>query len=152
MAHLEFEKPLVELEDRIRELKVSGVRETGFEGEIRRLEERVERLQREIYDQLAVWQKVQLSRHPDRPYFLDYVERIFEDVLELHGDRCYRRRSGDRRRLRAARGPHGGHRRAPEGAHHQGESFAATSGWPIRRGTGKPCASWSWPIASGGPS
>ncbi len=89
MAHLEFEKPLVELEDRIRELKVYGVRETGFEGELRRLEERVERLQREIYDQLTVWQKVQLSRHPDRPYFLDYIERVFDDVLELHGDRTF---------------------------------------------------------------
>ena len=89
MAHLEFEKPLVELEDRIRELKVYGVRDTGFEGELRRLEERVEHLQREIYGQLTVWQKVQLSRHPDRPYFLDYVERIFDDVLELHGDRAF---------------------------------------------------------------
>ncbi len=89
MAHLEFEKPLVELEDRIRELKVYGVRESGFEGELRRLEERVEHLQREIYGQLDVWQKVQLSRHPDRPYLLDYVERIFDDVLELHGDRAY---------------------------------------------------------------
>ncbi|MCZ7687213.1 MAG: acetyl-CoA carboxylase carboxyltransferase subunit alpha [Sandaracinaceae bacterium] len=89
MAHLEFEKPLVELEDRIRELKVYGVRESGFEGELRRLEERVENLSREIYGQLTVWQKVQLSRHPDRPYFLDYVERVFDDVLELHGDRAF---------------------------------------------------------------
>ncbi|MBZ0117535.1 MAG: acetyl-CoA carboxylase carboxyltransferase subunit alpha, partial [Sandaracinaceae bacterium] len=89
MPHLDFEKPLVELEERIRELKVYGVREAGFDGELRRLEERVEHLSREIYGQLGVWQKVQLSRHPDRPYFLDYVERVFEDVLELHGDRSF---------------------------------------------------------------
>jgi acetyl-CoA carboxylase carboxyl transferase subunit alpha len=89
VAHLEFEKPLVELEERIRELRVYGVRDAGFDGELRRLEERVEHLSREIYDQLTVWQKVQLSRHPDRPYFLDYVERIFDDVLELHGDRSF---------------------------------------------------------------
>jgi acetyl-CoA carboxylase carboxyl transferase subunit alpha len=89
VAHLEFEKPLVELEERIRELKVYGVRDTGFEGELRRLEERVQHLSREIYDQLTVWQKVQLSRHPDRPYFLDYVERIFDDIVELHGDRAF---------------------------------------------------------------
>lgn len=89
MAHLEFEKPLVELEERIRELKVYGVRDVGFEGELGRLEERVEDLQREIYGQLTVWQKVQLSRHPDRPYFLDYVERLFDDVVELHGDRVF---------------------------------------------------------------
>jgi acetyl-CoA carboxylase carboxyl transferase subunit alpha len=89
MAHLDFEKPLVELEERIRELKVYGVRDVGFEGELSRLEERVESLQKEIYGQLTVWQKVQLSRHPDRPYFLDYVERLFDDVVELHGDRSY---------------------------------------------------------------
>lgn len=89
MAHLEFEKPLVELEERIRELKVYGVRDAGLDGELERLERQIAALQREVYDQLSVWQKVQLSRHPDRPYFLDYVERMFEDVIELHGDRLY---------------------------------------------------------------
>jgi acetyl-CoA carboxylase carboxyl transferase subunit alpha len=89
MAHLEFEKPIVELEDRIRELKLYGVREQGFESELRKLEERVTTLQREIYDELSVWQKVQLSRHPDRPYFLDYLERLFDDFVELHGDRAF---------------------------------------------------------------
>ena len=89
MAHLEFEKPIVELEDRIRELKLYGVREHGFESELRKLEERVSTMQQEIYDGLGVWQKVQLSRHPDRPYFLDYLERIFDDFVELHGDRAY---------------------------------------------------------------
>ncbi|MDQ3034877.1 MAG: acetyl-CoA carboxylase carboxyltransferase subunit alpha [Myxococcota bacterium] len=89
MAHLDFEKPIVELEDRIRELKLYGVREQGFESELRKLEERVTTLQQEIYDQLSVWQKVQLSRHPDRPYFLDYLERLFDDFVELHGDRAF---------------------------------------------------------------
>ncbi|MGF1467204.1 MAG: acetyl-CoA carboxylase carboxyltransferase subunit alpha [Sandaracinaceae bacterium] len=89
MAHLDFEKPLVELEARIRDLRVYGVRDESFEDELRRLEERVEGLKAQIYDRLSVWQKVQLSRHPDRPYFLDYLERIFDDVIELHGDRAY---------------------------------------------------------------
>lgn len=89
MAHLEFEKPLVELEDRIRELEVYGKHDPGFEGELRKLESQIESLQKEIYGQLTVWQKVQLSRHPDRPYLLDYVERIFDDLIELHGDRAY---------------------------------------------------------------
>jgi acetyl-CoA carboxylase carboxyl transferase subunit alpha len=89
MVHLDFEKPIVELEDRIRELKRREVREPSFASELRRLEERVIALQKEIYDELTVWQKVQLSRHPDRPYFLDYVERLFDDVVELHGDRLY---------------------------------------------------------------
>ncbi len=89
MAHLEFEKPLVELEERIQELKVYGVRDAGLDGELERLGDQIHTLQKEIYEQLTVWQKVQLSRHPDRPYFLDYVERIFDDVMELHGDRAF---------------------------------------------------------------
>ncbi len=89
MAHLDFEKPVVELEDRIRELRLYGARDDGFEGELERLEQRAAELSREIYRDLSVWQKVQLSRHPDRPYMLDYVERIFDDVLELHGDRAF---------------------------------------------------------------
>jgi acetyl-CoA carboxylase carboxyl transferase subunit alpha len=89
MAHLEFEKPIVELEQRIRELKLYGVREKSFEAELAKLEERAITLSREIYADLSVWQKVQLSRHPDRPYFLDYAERLFDDVIELHGDRAF---------------------------------------------------------------
>jgi acetyl-CoA carboxylase carboxyl transferase subunit alpha len=89
MAHLEFEKPIVELEERIRELRVYGVGDVGFEAELKRLEERASRLQKEIYAELTIWQKVQLSRHPERPYFLDYLERIFDDAIELHGDRAF---------------------------------------------------------------
>lgn len=89
MAHLEFEKPIVELEERIRELRVYGVGDVGFEAELKRLEERASRLQKEIYAELTIWQKVQLSRHPERPYFLDYLERIFDDAIELHGDRGF---------------------------------------------------------------
>ena len=88
MAHLDFEKALVELEDRIRELK-SVSDSAHFGGEIDKLERRARKLSREIYEDLNVWQKVQLSRHPDRPYFLDYLERIFEDFVELHGDRYF---------------------------------------------------------------
>ncbi len=87
MAHLEFEKPIVELEQRIGELK--AVAASGMDGEIHRLEDRVTKLRREIFAELSTWQKVQLSRHPDRPYFLDYLERIFEDFVELHGDRAF---------------------------------------------------------------
>lgn len=89
MAHLDFEKPIVELEDRIRELRLYGQREVGLEEELQRLEARAQDLSRQICAELTIWQKVQLSRHPDRPYFLDYVERLFDDVLELHGDRSF---------------------------------------------------------------
>jgi acetyl-CoA carboxylase carboxyl transferase subunit alpha len=92
MAHLEFERPLVELEQRIRALReASETREGGgvAEAELRRLEERAEKLGAEIYGDLDTWQKVLLSRHPERPYFLDYLERLCEDFVELHGDRGF---------------------------------------------------------------
>lgn len=89
MAHLDFEQPLVELEARLRELKSLSDGGGRVDKELKKLEERSERLSREIYGDLTVWQRVQLSRHPDRPYFLDYQERIFEDFVELHGDRVF---------------------------------------------------------------
>ncbi len=89
MAHLDFEQPLVELEARLRELKSLSDGGGRVDKELKKLEERSERLSREIYGELTIWQRVQLSRHPDRPYFLDYLERIFEDFVELHGDRAF---------------------------------------------------------------
>ncbi|MCC7540886.1 MAG: acetyl-CoA carboxylase carboxyltransferase subunit alpha [Deltaproteobacteria bacterium] len=89
MAVLEFEKPLVELERRIESLKSVAGSSGDFSREIDRLEHKARRLQEEIFRDLSVWQKVQLCRHPDRPYTLDYVERIFDDFVELHGDRTF---------------------------------------------------------------
>ncbi len=90
MAHLEFEKPIVELEQRISELKAaSGARDRGMDEQVQELEARAEQLKADIFQDLGVWQKVQLSRHPDRPYFLDYLSAIFDDFLELHGDRAF---------------------------------------------------------------
>ncbi|MFT3922685.1 MAG: acetyl-CoA carboxylase carboxyltransferase subunit alpha [Myxococcales bacterium] len=89
MAHLDFEQPLVELEARLRELKTLSDGGGRVDKELKKLEERSERLSREIYGELTIWQRVQLSRHPDRPYFLDYLERIFDDFVELHGDRAF---------------------------------------------------------------
>lgn len=91
MAHLDFEKPLVELEQRIQDLKAVSELDDGdgIEQQIGELEARAEQLQRELYEDLTVWQKVQLSRHPDRPYFRDYLGAIFTDFVELHGDRAF---------------------------------------------------------------
>ena len=69
-------------------------------------------------------QRVMVARHPRRPYTLDYLSTIFTDFIELHGDRLYLRRPGDRRRLGPARRRVGDGHRAPEGARHQGESQA----------------------------
>ena len=86
---LPFEKPVVELVTRVRELRALAESDRRFEGELRRLEEKAGRLARELFADLSPWQKVQLSRHPNRPYTLDYIGFLFEDFVELHGDRSY---------------------------------------------------------------
>src|SRR4051812_46262071 len=85
---LEFERPIVELENKIAELKQLGGAQLDFE--IRRLERRARQLQREVFSELTPWQKVLLSRHPLRPFTLDYVARIIDGFIELHGDRAFR--------------------------------------------------------------
>ena len=85
---LEFEKPIVELENRIEELRQLGG--AALDVEIRRLERRARQLQREVFSELSPWQKVLLSRHPLRPFTLDYVARIVDGFIELHGDRAFR--------------------------------------------------------------
>jgi len=86
---LPFEKPVVELVTRVKELRELAQSDRHFEPELRRLEEKASRLARELFADLSPWQKVQLSRHPNRPYTLDYVEHLFEDWQELHGDRRF---------------------------------------------------------------
>ncbi len=88
---LEFERPIVELERKIEELKaLSGSERVNFTDEIHRLEQKVERLREETFAKLTRWQRTQLSRHPNRPYTLDYLSTLFEGYLELHGDRAFR--------------------------------------------------------------
>jgi acetyl-CoA carboxylase carboxyl transferase subunit alpha len=86
---LPFEKPVVELVTRVRELREMARTDRALEPELRRLEEKTTKLAREIFAELSPWQKVQLSRHPNRPYALDYVDRLLEDFVELHGDRRF---------------------------------------------------------------
>lgn len=89
-TRLDFEKPIVELERKIQELKsfTSGER-MDFSSEIRKLEDKLERVKKEIYGNLNAWQKVQIARHPQRPYSLDYISMIMSDFIELHGDRLF---------------------------------------------------------------
>jgi acetyl-CoA carboxylase carboxyl transferase subunit alpha len=86
---LPFEKPVVELVSRVRELRALAKQDCALEPELRRLEDKAAKLARELFAELSPWQKVQLSRHPNRPYTLDYVQRIFTDFVELHGDRAF---------------------------------------------------------------
>jgi len=87
---LDFEKPIVALEKKIAEMKAyAGEQKINLDEEIARLEKRLHKLMEETYSKLTRWQRVLLSRHPDRPYTLDYIERIFTDFIELHGDRLF---------------------------------------------------------------
>src|SRR3954451_16993039 len=86
---LDFERPVVDLERKIQELvRVSGGA-TELRPQIALLEGRPDELRRKIFSDLSPWLKVQLSRHPARPYPLDYVDRLFEGFIELHGDRRF---------------------------------------------------------------
>jgi acetyl-CoA carboxylase carboxyl transferase subunit alpha len=87
---LEFERPLIALESKIAELKeLSGGAKVDFSDEIVKLEKKARRLQQEIFSDLSPWQTVQLARHPNRPYTLDYLERLFTDFFEIEGDRRF---------------------------------------------------------------
>jgi len=86
---LDFERPVVELERKLENLTRAVGSAPELRGEIARLESRVRELQQEIFSDLGVWQKVLLSRHPGRPYTLDYIERLIEDFVEIHGDRGF---------------------------------------------------------------
>ena len=88
---LDFEKPLVELERQIGYLrKLANDRDLDVNGEIGPLERKLEDLRREIYDELTPMQRVQVARHPKRPYALDYLDALFTDFVELKGDRLFR--------------------------------------------------------------
>jgi len=89
---LEFEKPIYELQEQIDKLKKSAEENPNlnFDKEIKTLKKKIDILKKKIFSNLTAWQKVQLARHPMRPYFLDYVDRIFDNFIELHGDRAYR--------------------------------------------------------------
>jgi acetyl-CoA carboxylase carboxyl transferase subunit alpha len=87
---LDFERPLVELEQKIQEFRdfADGER-LEFQDELHRLESKAAKLRAEIFTGLTRWQRVQLARHPRRPFTLDYVERLFDGFLELRGDRGF---------------------------------------------------------------
>jgi acetyl-CoA carboxylase carboxyl transferase subunit alpha len=82
---LDFERPIMELEKKIEELR--GL--SGVDDDLERLQAQADRLKKKIYSNLNRWQRVQLARHPKRPYSLDLIKLIFDDFIELHGDRRF---------------------------------------------------------------
>lgn len=89
-SNLDFEKPIIELEEKINELKeLSSSGGMDLSSEISHLERKAENVKREIFNKLTPWQRIQLARHPLRPYTLDYINLIMTDFIELHGDRTF---------------------------------------------------------------
>ncbi|MCD7032793.1 acetyl-CoA carboxylase carboxyl transferase subunit alpha [Metabacillus sp. GX 13764] len=90
VGELEFEKPVVELRKKITELKeFTSTADVDLSTEISRLEERLQKLESEIYSNIQPWDRVQIARHPSRPTTLDYISELFTDFFECHGDRLY---------------------------------------------------------------
>lgn len=88
-ACLPFERPVVELEKRIEALKSTSQEGVDLSTEIQSAEKKLEKALKEIFDHLTPWQRVQVARHPLRPYTLDYVRHLTRDFVELHGDRYF---------------------------------------------------------------
>jgi len=87
---LDFEKPVLELQRRLQDLKEhSDEHDLNFDSEVAAMEAKIEATRREIYDNLTAWQRVQIARHTQRPFALDYIARCFTDWVELHGDRLF---------------------------------------------------------------
>jgi acetyl-CoA carboxylase carboxyl transferase subunit alpha len=89
-GELEFERPVVELKNKIAELKAfMKEKDIDLSDELKRLEERLYKLENEVYDNMQPWDRVQTARHQERPTTLDYIGHLFTDFLEMHGDRLY---------------------------------------------------------------
>jgi len=88
-TYLEFEKPISDLENKIEKLRGSGNMGSDVDSEIVKLSSQIEKLTKDVYSNLSIWQKVQVARHPHRPHFSDYIDNIFSDFDELHGDRVF---------------------------------------------------------------
>ena len=87
---LDFEKPLVELEQKIRELRDYSTDSVDFSSDIKKLEKKADKLRDDIFSNLTRWQRTQLARHQARPHTQDYIQHIFTDWFEVHGDRNFR--------------------------------------------------------------
>lgn len=90
MSALDFEKPIIELEAKINDFKKMGKnKKIDCEPEIKKIEQKIEKMKQEIYSNLTDWQRVQIARHPNRPYTLDYIHLMTSEFIELHGDRLF---------------------------------------------------------------
>src|SRR5437879_5245233 len=87
---LDFEKPIIELQEKLQDLRMhSRQNDVDVDAEVGRMEEKIEQTKRQIYLNLTPWERVQIARHPARPYTLDYLQLSFSEYVELHGDRLF---------------------------------------------------------------
>lgn len=86
---LPFEAPILELEEKVAQLKSLSSKDTNLSQEIKKLNAKISATRKKIFGNLTPWQRVQVARHPGRPYTKDYIDRIMTDFVELHGDRCF---------------------------------------------------------------
>jgi acetyl-CoA carboxylase carboxyl transferase subunit alpha len=104
---LEFERPIIELEQKLEEVKKqSQAQDINLDSEVRRMEQIIEETKLQTYEKLTAWQRVQIARHPARPFTLDYINGAFTDFVELHGDRLF----GDDRAMPGGLATIGDHR------------------------------------------
>jgi acetyl-CoA carboxylase carboxyl transferase subunit alpha len=90
IKHLDFEKPIIELRERIEELKALNGNMSGiYQTELNKLNAKLVKIRKEIFSSLTPWQRVEMARHPNRPYTNDYVKYLFRDWIEIHGDRRF---------------------------------------------------------------
>lgn len=88
--YLDFERPIIELENRLESLRTSDEFGRGeISGEVEKLEKKIAKIKKEVFSNLSRWQITLLARHPSRPYMLDYVGMIFKNFIEIHGDRAF---------------------------------------------------------------
>ena len=88
--YLEFEKPIIELDRKIQQIKdLASTGDRNLEEQIHVLEKKRSKIQSDVHSRLSRWQRIQLARHPLRPYTLDLIALIFDDFIELHGDRYF---------------------------------------------------------------
>ena len=110
---LEFEKPVAELEGKIKELRhAADGGDVNISEELARLESKVDQVLTQTYRKLSSWQKMQVARHPNRPHFSDYVEGLFDDFIELCGRPSVRRGQGPDGRYCPVPGANGIHHRS----------------------------------------
>jgi acetyl-CoA carboxylase carboxyl transferase subunit alpha len=91
LQYLDFEKPIIDLENRLEQLRrIDDGTDKNLREEIAKLDKKIGKIRKEIFSNLTRWQITQLARHPNRPYMLDYVNHCFKNFLEIHGDRAFR--------------------------------------------------------------